>query len=234
MARLDRLGKAKEVAQMGATRGREFSYELIRAVAPLDEATLQQELDRLVAAELLYRRGLPPQATYIFKHALIQDAAYQSLLKSKRQQVHQQIGRVLEERFVETAETQPELLAHHYTEAGLIAQAIAYWQKAGQRAIERSAHAEAIAHLTKGLELLKALPDTPERTQHELTLQLTLGRALIATKGWAAPEVKQAFSQARELCKKEEVRQLLAEIYGWSPKDLTRWICEKPKHCWRS
>jgi class 3 adenylate cyclase len=178
MARLDRLGTVKEVAQLGATLGREFSYELLRAVSPLNEETLQKELTQLVEAELLYQRGLPPQARYVFKHALIQDAAYQSLLKSKRQQYHQQITQVLEEEFSKIKETQPELLAHHYTEAGLITQAIPYWQKAGQRASQRSAHIEAISHLTKGLELLKILPDTPERAQRELTLQLALGALL--------------------------------------------------------
>src|SRR5262249_12325695 len=119
MARLDRLGPAKELAQIGATLGREFSYEVLPAVLPLDEATLPQGLQRLVEAELIYQRGLPPQATYLFKHALIQDAAYQSLLKSTRQQYHRQIAQVLEEHFSETAETQPEVLAQHYTEAGL-------------------------------------------------------------------------------------------------------------------
>src|SRR5262249_7063026 len=159
---------AKEVAQLGATLGREFSYELLQAVSPLAEASLQQALTKLVEAEVLYQRGLPPQAHYIFKHALIQDTAYQSLLKSKRQQYHKQTAQALEERFPETKETQPELLAHHYTEAGFLAQAIAYWQRAGRRATQRSANAEAISHLTKGLELLKTLPDTPERTQQEL------------------------------------------------------------------
>jgi len=164
MARLDRLAPVKDVAQLGAVLGREFAYELLRAVAPLDEATLQQALIRLVDAELFYQRGLPPRASYVFKHALIQDAAYQSLLRSRRQQVHRRIAQVLEERFPETAETQPELLAHHYTEAGLGAQAIPYWQRASRRASERSAYVEAIAHLTKGLELLESLPDTPDRT----------------------------------------------------------------------
>ena len=145
---------------------------------------MQQGLKQLVEAELVYQRGVLPQARYLFKHALIQDTAYQSLLKSTRQQYHQQIAQVLEERFPETEETQPELLAHHYTEAGLIAQAIPYWQQAGQRAIERSANVEAISHLTKGLELLKTLPDTPERAQQELVLQITLGQPLMATKGW--------------------------------------------------
>ncbi|MBI3301640.1 MAG: AAA family ATPase [Deltaproteobacteria bacterium] len=200
LARLDRLATVKEVAQMGATLGREFSYELLHAVWPGDEASLQQALGKLVEAEVLYQRGLPPQARYIFKHALIQDAAYQSLLKSKRQQYHQRIAQVLEEQFPETKEIQPELLAHHYTEAGLVVQAIPYWQKAGERATRRSANREAISHLTKGLELLKTLPDTLERTQQELDLQTTLGPALMAAKGEAAPEVQQAYARARELC----------------------------------
>ena len=135
MARLDRLATGKEVAQLAATLGRTFPYELLRAVSPLDEATLQQALARLVEAELLYQRGVPPQATYLFKHALIQEAAYQSLLKSTRQQYHQRIAQVLEAQFPDTAETQPELLAHHYTEAGCREQAIPYWQRAGQQAL---------------------------------------------------------------------------------------------------
>ena len=201
MARLDRLGPTKEIAQLGATIGREFSYELLHAVAPVGDETLQQGLKQLLAVELVYQRGLVPQATYLFKHALIQDTAYHSLLKSKRQQYHQRIARVLEERFLETKETQPELLAHHYTEAGLIAQAIPYWQKAGQSASQRSANIEAIAHLTKGLELLRPLPDTPERTQQELELQLALGSPLITTKGYAVPEVERVYTRALELCR---------------------------------
>ncbi|MBI3799274.1 MAG: AAA family ATPase, partial [Deltaproteobacteria bacterium] len=201
MARLDRLATTREIAQLGATLGREFSYDLLHAVSPLDEETLQQGLRQLVEAELVYQRGVPPQASYIFKHALIQDTAYQSLLKSKRQQYHQQVVHVLEERFLETKETQPELLAHHCTEAGLIVQAIPYWQQAGQRANQRSAYTEAISHLTKGLELLKPLPDTPEGAQAELTLQIALGTALMAARGYAAPEVGQALARARELCR---------------------------------
>ena len=158
---------------------------------------------------------LPPQATYLFKHALIQDTAYQSLLKSTRQQYHQQIAQVLEEQFPETEETQPELLAHHYTEAGLIEQAIPYWQKAGQRAIQRSAYVEAISHLTKGLELLKTLPDTPERAQQELTCKLPWALPLMATKGYAAPEVEKAYTRARELCQQVgETPQLFPVLWG--------------------
>jgi predicted ATPase len=161
VARLDRQGLGKPVAQLGATLGREFSYGVLQAVAPLDEVTLQQGLEQLVHAEILYQRGLPPQAQYVFKHVLIQEAAYQSLLRSTRQQYHRQIAQVLEERFPETCEEQPELLARHYTEAGLHAPAVVYWQRAGQRAIECSAYVEAIAHLRQGLTVTGHLPDTP-------------------------------------------------------------------------
>jgi len=177
MARLDRLSAAKGVAQLGATLGRQFPYALLRAVSQLDETTLQRALEQLVQAELLYQRGVPPQATYLFKHALIQDAAYQSLLKSTRQQYHQRTAQVLAEQLPETAETQPELVAHHYTEAGLTEQAIPYWQRAGQHASDRSAHLEAVRHFTKGIELLKALPETPECVQQSLNAwcELTTG-----------------------------------------------------------
>src|SRR5262249_53167461 len=163
-------------------------------VVPVDDGNLQQALAKLVEAEVLYQRGLPSQGRYVFKHALIQDAAYHSLLKSRRQQYHRQIAQVLEEHFSETTETQPELLTQNYTEAGLIGQALPYWQQAGRRASQRSAYVEASSHLTKGLELLKTLPDTPERTQQELTLQIALGTPLIASKGYGAPEVEQAYS----------------------------------------
>jgi predicted ATPase len=215
MARLDRLDAVKEVAQLGATLGREFPYELLRAVSPLDEVTIEQALARLVEAELLYQRGVPPRATYIFRHALIQEAAYQSLLKSTRQRHHQQVARVLEERFPETAETQPEVLAHHYTEAGLSEQAIPYWQQAGERALQRSTYVEAISHLNSGLAVLKTLPDTSHRARQELDLQIALGQALIATKGQAAAEVGLAYSRARELCQQvEETALLFRVLYG--------------------
>ena len=165
MARLDRLATVKSLAQLGATLGREFAYVLLQAVSPWDEETMQRGLHQLVEAEFLYQRGLPPHATYLFKHALIQDVAYQSLLKSTRQHYHQHIAQVLEQRFPDIAATQPELLAHHYTEAGLHAQALSYWQKAGLRASERSAYIEALAHLTAGLSLLPLLPATLARTQ---------------------------------------------------------------------
>jgi predicted ATPase/energy-coupling factor transporter ATP-binding protein EcfA2 len=215
MARLDRLGTAKEIAQLGATLGREFSYDLLHAVSPLNEATLQQELRQLIETELLYQRGLPPQATYLFKHALIQDTAYQSLLKSRRQQLHQQIAHVLEEQFAETKETQPELVAQHYTEAGLTEQAIPYWQQAGQQAVVRSAYIEAVNHLTKGVGLLQALPDTPARAQQELFLPITLGQAFSATKGFAASEVEHAYARALELSRRVgEFPQLFEILAG--------------------
>jgi class 3 adenylate cyclase/tetratricopeptide (TPR) repeat protein len=215
MARLDRLAEAKGVAQLGAALGREFSYELLQAVSSVDEATLQHGLAQLVDAELVYQRGLPPQAHYIFKHALVQDTAYQSLLKRERQRLHQQIAQVLVDRFLDTAATQPELVAHHYTAAGLGEQAILYWQKAGERAVDRSAYVEAISHLSKGLELLKTLPETVEHLHQELNLQIPLGLAFMATRWYGAPEVRKAYTRARELCRQVgETPQLAPVLYG--------------------
>jgi class 3 adenylate cyclase/tetratricopeptide (TPR) repeat protein len=215
MARLDRLGPAKEIAQIGATLGREFPYELLHAVSPLHEETLQQGLRQLVETELVFQSGVPPQARYLFKHALVQDTAYQSLLKSRRQQLHQQVAQVLTEQFPQTVETQPELVAHHYTEARLIVQAVPYWQRAGERASQRSAYVEAISHLNKGLELLKTLPDTPARAQQELGLQIILGPGLMATKGAVAPEVEKAYNRAGELCQQVgEPLQLFPILWG--------------------
>jgi predicted ATPase len=215
MARLDRLATAKSVAQLGATLGRAFPYELLRAVSPWDEATLQHELARLGAVELLYQRGVPPQATYSFKHVLIQEAAYQSLLKSTRQRYHQRIAQVLEAQFPDTAETQPELLAHHYTEAGCKEQAVDYWQRAGQHASERSAYVEAIHHLTKGLDVLQTLPETSARARQELMLHLTLGPAFLASRGYSAAEVEQVYTRARALCQQlGEIAQLFPVLGG--------------------
>jgi class 3 adenylate cyclase len=200
IARLDRLMTGKVIAQLGATIGRQFSYALLQAVAQLNDRTLQEELHRLVEAELLYQRGVPPQATYTFKHALIQDTAYGSLLKSTRQHYHQRIGQVLEAQFPGTVAGQPELLAHHCTEAGLIEQAVLYWQQAGQNAIQRSAHVEAINHLRQGLELLQTLPETPQRLQREVDMLISLGASLLAVKGYAASEVQQTYLRAHHLC----------------------------------
>jgi class 3 adenylate cyclase/predicted ATPase len=209
MARLDRLVTAKAVAQYAAVIGRQFPYAWLQAVSPWDEAMLQRELGRLVEAEIVYQRGVPPQATYVFKHALIQDAAYESLLKSTRQSYHQRLAQVLETQFPETAETQPELLAYHCTAAGLTAQAVAGWHHAGQRAIEWSAHVEAIAHLRQGLALLATLPETPQRLQREVDMLIALGASLLATKGYAAPEVRETYTYARQLCQPLEDPQRL-------------------------
>ena len=168
MARLDRMEGDREVAQLAATLGREFSYELLAAVATVDEPTLQAELAKLVQAEILYPKGRPPRCTYIFKHALLEDALYNALVKGKRQQFHRRIAEVLEAQFPQTVETQPELLAHHFTEAGLTEKAIGYWLKAGLRSRERSADCEAIGHLTKGLALLETLDESRERDAQEL------------------------------------------------------------------
>jgi class 3 adenylate cyclase/predicted ATPase len=213
MARLDRLGPAKEIAQVGATIGREFAYELLQAVSSLTDETLHQGLRQLVEAELVYQNGRPPQATYLFKHALIQDTAYQSLLKSRRQQLHQQVAQVLAERFAETVETQPELIAHHYTEAGLIEQAIPYWQKAGTLAIKRLAFKEAIAHLNQGMTLIGTLPPSPERDGQELDLRTRLGMAWLGLKGWAAPEMWTSLHPALGLAKSLSRHDALLTIY---------------------
>jgi predicted ATPase len=215
MARLDRLVTTKGVAQYAAVIGRQFSYELLSTVSQLDEATLQRELGRLVEAEIVFQRGVPPQATYVFKHALIQDAAYQSLLKSTRQHYHQCIAQVWEAQFPATVDQQPELLAHHYTEAGLPEKAVHYWYHAGQRASEHSAHVEAMSHLTKGLELLETLPETHERSQQELWLHITLGAVLLATKGYGAPEVEQIYIRAQHLCEHlDDHHQLFLVLRG--------------------
>ena len=179
MARLDRLmAEAKSVAQLAATVGRRFSHELLAAVARLNENALNDALAQLVAAGLFYRHGLPPTTAYEFKHALVQDAAYQSLLKSARLQYHERIAHVLEERFPQIVDTQPELLAHHFAEAHLAEKATGYWKVAAERAAERAAYVEAIAHLAKGLDLTKTLPDTPERTREEFAMYLRQAEAL--------------------------------------------------------
>ncbi|MFN0315300.1 MAG: AAA family ATPase [Burkholderiales bacterium] len=200
MARLDRLAPVKEVAQVGACIGREFSYELLAAISPMNERTLDEALKQLVLSQLVYQQGAAPQATYTFKHALVQDAAYGSLLKSRRQVLHKNIAETLEQRFPERVAHEPEVVAHHYTEAGLNEQATDYWLKAGQRGVERFANAEAITHLTRGLKTLEALPPGKERDQRELLLQINLGLALGNSKGYSPPEVGQAFGRAKDLC----------------------------------
>jgi class 3 adenylate cyclase len=196
MARLDRAPRLREVAQLGSVLGREFSYDMISALAGMEEPMLQSGLGQLVVDELLYQRGRPPRSRYLFKHALIQDAAYQSLLKRTRQQYHQRAAKLLEDRFPEVASTQPELVAHHYTEANCPAPAVAYWHKAGTAAASRSANLEAIDQFHRGLALVEALSDASERAERELDLQMALGPALFATKVRSDPDIGGAYARA--------------------------------------
>jgi len=206
MARLDHLAPVKEIAQIGAVIGREFSHQLLAAVADRPEPELSAALDQLVAAELIFRRGAATSATYIFKHALIQDAAYESLLKSRRLQLHARIAEVLESSFAEVAEIAPELIARNFTLAGEITRAVPYWHRAGLQATARSANIEAIAHLRTGLDLLRDLPD---HSDLEADLQLTLGTALAATKGYGSAETMEAFVRAGELARSRARPELI-------------------------
>ena len=198
MARLDRLGSARDIAQIGGVIGREFSYSLVEAVTELASEELRAALNKLVDAELLYRQGLPPDATYTFKHALVQDAAYQALLKSRRRELHRNVAQVLGEHFKEIAEAEPEVLAYHYAAAGDSAQAISAWQRAAEQAMGRGALKEAEGHLRSAIGGLSEVP-TQERAQRELPLQLRLGQVLQSTLGYAAAETEAAFTRARTL-----------------------------------
>ncbi len=200
MARLDRIDANIEVAQLGAAIGREFSHELIFAVSPFEPPALQTELEKLVAAEVLVARGRAPRTHYAFKHALIQDAAYGSLVKLRRQEFHHRIAEGLEARYADLAATQPELLAMHFTEAGKGARAIDYWDRAGRRSLAWGAYKEATEHFRRGLALLPALPESPERLRRELDLLTALGVPLQATIGYSAPEVERTYTRAHELC----------------------------------
>jgi class 3 adenylate cyclase/predicted ATPase len=199
MGRLDRLSAAKEVAQRAAVLGREFGYPLLAAIVGMDEAALRHGLGCLVDAEILYARGDPPAATYTFKHALIQETAYQSLLKRTRQQLHARVAQVLEERFPERVAAEPEVVARHYDQAGLAAPAITHYQRAGERATQRSANEEAIGHLRRALALVATLPETRERSRIELGLQMAIGAPLSAARGWSHPEYERTYTRAREL-----------------------------------
>jgi class 3 adenylate cyclase/tetratricopeptide (TPR) repeat protein len=199
LARLDRLAPTSDVAQIAAALGRQFSHELISAVAAMPRQQLDDALAQLVNAELIFRRGTPPNAEYTFKHALVQDTAYGTLLRSRRQQIHARIAATLEDQFPDVVVAQPALLARHCAEAGLAETAVVFWLKAGEQALARSATTEAAAQLRKGLDALDGLPDGPGRRQQELDLQLALGHALIATKGHSAPEVGESFARARVL-----------------------------------
>jgi len=223
LARLDRLAPAREVAQIGAALGRQFSHELISAVASMPQRQLDDAIAQLVNAELIYRRGTPPDAEYRFKHALVQDAAYSTLLRSRRQHLHARIAATLEDRFPEVGAAQPALLAHHCTEACLIEKAVDYWLAAGRQAWARSAAAEAVALLHRGLALLHALPDCDWRRETELDLQTALGRALIINRGSGAPELDEVHSRARELASRlNRPRALLFALWGQFTDHMSR------------
>jgi class 3 adenylate cyclase/predicted ATPase len=215
MARLDRLSPTSDVAQIAATLGRQFSHELISAVAAMPRQKLDDALAQLVNAELIFRRGTPPDAEYTFKHALVQDTAYGTLLRGRRQQIHARIAATLEDQFPDTVVAQPALLARHCAEAGLGEKAGVYWLKAGQQALARSATTEAAAQLRKGLDALCGLPDGPGRRQQELDLQLALGSALTATKGYSSPEVGATYARARALAEDiDRPEYLWGVLYG--------------------
>jgi class 3 adenylate cyclase/predicted ATPase len=215
MARLDRLSPIKGVAQIGAAIGREFSYRLLAAVAPISGIALQSALEQLTRAGLIFSRGEPPDSTYTFKHSLLQDAAYASLLRARRQDLHRHIADALENQFAELSEAEPQLMAHHLAQAGLTEKAINYLQKAGQRANESSANAEAIGHLKLALELLKSLPESVERKRKALELHVMLAQAMIAGRGYAASETREVLLQAKALTDDDtEVSQKFAILYG--------------------
>ena len=214
MARLDRLATVKGLAQLGATLGREFAYALLHAVSPWDEETLQRGLHQLVEAEFLYQRGLPPQATYLFKHALIQDAAYQSYCGVPGSSTISVLPRCWRRSFPRRWRPSPSCWRITTPRRACTRRPSPYWQRAGQRALQRSANGSG-QHLTKALALLQTLPDTRERAQQELALHIALGPALMATKGYAAPEVEHAYARARELCQQVgETPQLFPVLWG--------------------
>jgi class 3 adenylate cyclase/tetratricopeptide (TPR) repeat protein len=214
MARLDRLGSAKEVAQVGAVIGAEFSYELLHAVHSMPETELKNALRGLTDAELLYVRGIAPEATYQFKHALIRDAAYEALLKSRRKELHFSIARAIEEKFANIKENHPEVLAQHWAEAAEAEPAIAAWQRAGERAVERRAYREAEQNYHYAIAVLQALPESPERDRRELILQLALGEVMIATQGFGAVETEKAYARARALTERTGENQSLETLFG--------------------
>jgi predicted ATPase len=234
MARLDRLGSAKQVAQIGGVIGREFPHALIAVVARKGEPELRSALDRLIDAGLLFRQGVPPHATYLFKHGLVQDAAYGTLLREPRRSLHARIAEALESQFPEIAESQPELLARHYTEAGLIEKAAGLWGKAGQRSLERSALVEAAEQFARALTQIEALPGTPALRREQIKLQVALITPLMYVKGPTAPETKAAAERARLLVEQAEALEeppddpliLFSALYGfWNAVPFNGDVC---------
>ncbi|MFN8643413.1 MAG: adenylate/guanylate cyclase domain-containing protein [Candidatus Binatia bacterium] len=215
MARLDRLGPSKDLAQVAAVLGREFPHDLLAAVSPLDAVALDRALRDLVRAELIYPRGVPPHASYRFKHALVQETAYQSLLRSHRQEVHARVARVLAQRFPERAAGDPEEMAHHCLEGGLSVEAASWYRQAGERAAERCAHTEALAHFSRALDIAATLPAGPDRDRLELILRVAAGPPMIAIRGYGDPEVEQTFERARRLCESvDEAPNLFEAVWG--------------------
>ena len=219
MARLDRVPAVRSVAQLGAVFGREFAFEMLKASGMIEEPALRDGLGQLVEAGLLYQRGRPPESKYMFKHALIQDAAYQSLLRRTRQSYHEQIASLLSSHFHEQMETHPEILAHHYLESGNSSQAIHFLLKAGQLAVQHSANHEAVGHLDKALALLLEHGQDPHR---ELVIQRLRGTSLMAIKGYGAPETVEAFHRARQLCFEVEDDSIHQVLFGVWISELTR------------
>ena len=231
LARLDRLSPVRELAQIGAALGRSFSHELISAVSEMPQQQLNESLAQLVNAEIIFRRGAPPDAEYTFKHALVQDAAYSTLLRSRRQQLQGRIATTLERRFPEVVAAHPGLMAQHCAEASMLEKAVSYQLKAGQQAVTRSALTEAVAQLQKGLDLLASLPDGTSRQQQELELQITLGQALIAAQGYSAPKSGEAHARARQLCDQlNQPLQLGMVLSGQFAFRLVRAELEQAEH----
>ena len=232
MARLDRLGAvSREVAQIGAAIGREFSYEVLAPIAQKTDMEVQTALSRLTNAELVFCRGTPPQATFLFKHALVRDVAYGSLLRGQRQQLHGRIASILEAQFPDVVESRPELLGHHFSQGGFEEKAIVYWTLAGERAVKRDANAEAIRHFGRALELLEGPPETAERRKAELRILAKLGPALQQARGFAAPEVETTYLRARELCEQlGEPHELFQALWGLWLNSLgrERWEVARP------
>ena len=215
MARLDRLSSVRDVAQIGAVAGREFHYELVNAVAGLPKQRLDEALDQLVRSELMFCRGEIPHAVYTFKHALVRDAAYAGLLKSRRVHLHAASAKALEEKFPEIARTQPEIIAHHYTQARNHERALHYWYQAGKQSAARSGHNEAVGHLKKGLDQIPNIDNPMLRNKSELLLQTSLGNSLRAIKGWSADGVKHAYTRALQLCKESALDEhIVPAVFG--------------------
>jgi predicted ATPase len=223
LARLDRLAPVREVAQIAAALGRQFSHELISTVTAMPEPQLDDALAQLVSAELVFQRGTPPNAEYTFKHALVQDAAYSTMLRSRRQQIHARIAVILESQFPDISEAQPQIIAQHCADAGFNDKAVGYLLKSGKQSITRGAITEAVAQLHKALNLVSSVADCERREQQELDIQITLGNALIAIKGYSAPEAEKAFARARQLCERlDKPTQLGQVLIGEAIFRLTR------------